>query len=441
MEQITRQIVELVLGLRGPLAYGLLAFLTWAEAAFFLGLVTPGELAIAVAGMLASRGRLAVGAVAVVAAAGTVLGNVTGYWLGRRWGPRMRQSALFQRFLGRSLTRARAYFRKRGDRAVVVGAFVSYVRIFVPFVAGVSGMSFRRFLAYGVPATAVWATAWTIGGYALGESWRALREAAGAASFLVLGLFLLALAIRWAARRIARRRDRVEALTDRLAGLAPVRWVRRGLRARLRWLDRRFGPGIARSLRLGLGFVILLVGAAAVGLVLVQVQHVRGIALIDFPVLDWMAATRTEVAVRVARIGLQAFLLPGFLVLTFLVAAAVWRWAGWSAAARATAGLLGGGLGAHFLDHYALHAVVPRTQFPSVPVAVAAALMVHVSALVGGRQRWSRAVATAGAGLFLTCTVALAALVAGWAAPSGIVLGFGLGLVWSMSLELSARLV
>lgn len=44
--------------------------------------------------------------------------------------------------------------------------------------------------------------------------------------------------------------------------------------------------------------------------------------------------------------------------------------------------------------------------------------------------------ATAGAGTFVTCAVALGTVVAGWAAPSGIALGFTMGLAWATLLEL-----
>lgn len=441
MEQLTQQIIELVLGLEGPLVYGAVAFLSWGEAAFLLGLITPGELTVAVGGMLASRGQLALGGVAAAAAVGTVLGNVTGYWLGRRWGADVRGWKPVERYLGRPLRSARALFRKRGEWAIVGGAFVSYVRMFVPFLAGDSRMPFRRFLAYCVPAGIAWAAGVAVLGFLLGESWRALQEAAGAAAFLVLVLFLLALVIRRVAVWIARRRDRLRALARWLSRTAPVRRSRRASDALLAWLRRRFEPRVARGLSLTLGFLTLLAGAAAVGIVLHQVEQVQGIARVDFPVLQWMSATRTPEAVLVARTGLRPFALPGLLALTALVvSAAWWRW-GWKTAVRAGVGLLGSGLGARFLDEYVLHAVVPRSEFPSVPVAVAASLLVHATGVARARGRWGATVATAAVGLFLACTVALAALVAGWAAPSGVVLGFGLGLTWSTALELSTRVV
>lgn len=440
MEQLVQQILEFILALRGPVVYAVVGFLTWAEAAFFLGLVTPGELAMAVGGVLASRGQVSAVGVAAAAAAGTVLGNTTGYWLGRRWGPAVLGWAPVQRFLGRSVRNARSFFDRRGEWGIVVGQFVSYVRIFVPFLAGASGVSVRRFLAYGVPTAVVWSVAWVAVGVGLGESWRMLRDVAGPASFLVLALFLLALAIRRAALWIARRKERFRALARWVLTRAPVLRARRLTGALLGWLGERFDPRVARGLNVTLGFLVLLAGSAVVGIVVHQVENARGIARIDVPALQWMAATRTEAAVEIARGALEAFRVPGFLAPAALGAAWAWWRVGWTAAARVILGLVGAGLGAHLLDERVLHGVVPRAGYPSVPVAVAAGLMVHATAVVGARRAWGGTVAAAAVGLFLACAVALAALVAGWAAPSGIALGFGLGLAWSTVLELPARL-
>lgn len=440
MQQLVEGAIQTVLGLSGPAVYAIVAALSWAEAAFFLGLVTPGELAMAGGGVLASRGQVALGWVGAAAAIGTVLGNTTGYWLGRAWGARLLEWKLLRRYLGTPLEATRSFFARRGEWAIVVGRFASYLRIFVPFLAGASGMSYRRFAAFDLPTGAAWSVGWVVLGFVLGESWDVLRIAVGPAAFLVLILFVLALMIRWLAVRIARRQEPVEAAARRVPNATAVLWMRRRLRPLIRWIGRRLDPRVARGLNLTLGFLALLAGAGGVGLVLGHTQAVRGLALVDFPVLEWMAATRTDEAVRAARLGLRLFQPPGMLVPTLLlVLLAAWR-AGWAAAARAAVGILGSGLGAHLLDRFVLEGVVPRAQFPAIAVAVAAALLVHATAAAGARLAWSRVVATAALGLFLVCTVGLATIVAGWAAPSGIALGFALGLTWATGVEMQGRL-
>lgn len=439
MGQLVDQILATLFELPGPAVYLAIGVLCWAEAPFFLGLITPGELAIAGGGVLASRGQVAVAGVAGAALAGTVLGNGVGFWLGRTWGPRLLGWGPLRKLLGGPIDATRSYFSRRGDWAVVLGRFASYARIFVPFLAGTSDMSYRRFLALDLPAAAVWAAGWALLGFALGESWNVLLEVTGPAAFLILALFLLAALIRWAAVRIARVEEPIQALAHRVLGARGAVWARSRWRGLGRWLGRRFDPRPARGLNLTLGFLAILLGVGGVGLVLDNTAAVRGLATLDFPVLEWMSVTRTEAAVRVARTGLWPFQWPGFLLPALLAAGLLgWR-LGWRAALRAALGILGAGLGAHLLDRFVLEGVVPNAQFPSVAVAVAAALLVHTTAAAGRHLAWGRTVAAGATGFFLACTVALGTLVAGWAAPSGIALGFALGLGWAASVEVQAR--
>lgn len=439
-EGLVRAAVEAVLALDGPAIYAAVGVLSWAEAAFFLGLVTPGELAMAAGGALASRGQAALAGVGLAAALGTVVGNATGYWAGRVWGSLLLGWTPLRRWFGGSIDATRAFFAHRGEWAIVFGRFASYLRIFIPFLAGASGMSFRRFTAFDLPSAVVWSVGWVLIGFALGESWRALLGTVGPAAFLVLILFALAVAIRWLAVRVARRPEPIRAAARRLTGARPVIRLHLGLNRLLGWLGRRFDPRLARGLGLTLGFLCLLVGIGGVGLVLGHTRAVRGLALIDFPVLEWMAATRTPEAVRTARTGLRLFQWPGMIVPSVIAAALLaWR-AGWPSGVRALVGILGSGLGAHLLDRLLLEGVVPRAQFPATSVAVGAALLVHATAAAGSRLAWGRGVTAAAFGLFLACAIALATVVAGWSAPSGIALGFALGLAWSAALEVPPRL-
>lgn len=184
----------------------------------------------------------------------------------------------------------------------MAGQFVSYVRIFAPFMAGASGVSVRRFLAYGVPTAIVWSVAWVAVGVGLGEPWRMLRDVAGPASFLVLALFLVGLAIRRAAVWVARRRDRIEALARWVLTRAPVLRTRRLVGALLGWIGQRFDPRMARGLNVTLGFVVLPGGPVIVGLVLHQVANARGIALGSGPGVAWSTALElpTRLGGRVA---------------------------------------------------------------------------------------------------------------------------------------------
>ncbi|MFO7582011.1 DedA family protein [Guyparkeria sp.] len=416
--------------------YVVLGVLCWAEAAFFLGFVTPGELAVVIGGILASRGQIEMGPLLGVVVSATVMGNTTGFYLGRRWGTRMLQWAPLQRFFGRSIRRGQDFMQRRGEWAIVLGRVSTPTRIIVPFLAGASEMPYRRFLLFDVPASVVWAITFITLGVVLGASWDVLKEVTGTAALLLLILFIVALIIRWVATRIAANRRRMEEVflvTLRITGFSGVA---RTLTPGLHWLSRRLNPRLAQGLSLTLSFLALLVAAGAIGLVVSQTRAVAGLALIDFPVLEWMGDVRTEQAVAVARGGLLAFHWPGILVLAIpLIAFVSWR-AGWGAALRIGVGVICAAGGAYFLDRFVLEGVVPDAEFPSVPVAAAAALLIQTTALTFRISNWGPAVAYAGVGAFVLFTVALGTLVAGWAAPSGIVLGLALGIGWATLVEL-----
>lgn len=416
--------------------YLLIGVFCYAEAAFFLGFVTPGELAVVTGGILASNGQVELAVLIGVVLSATVAGNATGFYLGRRFGEGLLNKPILQRFLGGAIEKAEHFMLTRGEWAIVLGRISTPTRVITPFLAGTSGMTYRRFVIYDVVASLLWATCFLLLGYFLGESWDQIQEISGTAAILVLILFVTALIIRWVAVRIAANQRRAEAAFRLALRVTGTRGVARTLAPGFRWLGHRLDPRIAQGLSLTLCFTALLIAIGAAGLIFSQTDAIWGLARIDFPVLEWMGATRTDQAVDIARSVLHAFHWPGMVAVMVPVAALVWWRADWIAALRFAVGVIGATGGAFVLDRFVLTSHVPNAEFPSVSVAAAAALLVHATALATRLRGWSAAVGWAAFGSFLVFTVGLATLVAGWSAPSGIALGLALGMAWALSLEL-----
>jgi membrane protein DedA with SNARE-associated domain len=433
------RILQPLLELPPVTVYLLIGLLCWSEGAFFLGLVTPGELAVVTGGILASRGHLEMTVLLGVVVFATIAGNATGFYAGRRWGGRMLGWAPLQRFFGPTIRSVQDFMFRRGEWAIVLSRVSTPTRVIVPFLAGASEVRYRRFVLLDVPASLVWAVVWATLGFVLGASWDLLREVSGNAALLVLILFLLAVIIRWVAARIVANRRRVEALFRLALRVTGTRGIARALAPGFFWLSRRFDPRVAQGLSLTLSFFALLAAIGGIGLVFSHTQAVRGLALIDFPVLEWMGETRTDEAVSIARSGLLAFHWPGVVWIAVPLMVLAWWRVGWFAAIRIGVGLVGAAGGAYVLDRFVIDGHVPGAEFPSVPVAVAAALLVHTTALTSRMFDWGGAVACAAFGTFVLCTVALGTVVAGWAAPSGIALGLALGMAWATALELLGR--
>ena len=434
--ELIDSILQSALALPPLTLYLLIGVLCWTEAAFFLGFVTPGELAVVIGGILASRGQLEMGPLLSVVAFATITGNATGFYIGRRWGNRILECGPLERFLGPSIRRVQDFMRRRGEWAIVLGRVSTPTRIIVPFLAGASQVPYRRFMLFDIPASLIWAVTFSMLGFVLGASWEVVREVTGTAAVLVLILFILALLLRWAVARIAANRRRVEAMFRLALRVTGTRGIARALAPGFQWLTRRFDPALAEGLSLTLSFFTLLGAAAGVGMVIDQIQDGDGLALIDFPVLNWMAEVRTDQAVSISRAVLAAFDWPGILALVIpLLAFALWH-AGWMAAFRIFVGVVGAVGGAYFLDRFILTGHVPNAEFPSVSVAAAAALLIQTTAFTFRELNWGAAVICAGIGTFVLCTVALGTLVAGWAAPSGVALGLALGLAWAATVAL-----
>jgi membrane protein DedA with SNARE-associated domain len=125
------------------------------------GIPLPGETALVTAGVLAASGRLHHSIVLVIAAAaaGAVVGDNVGYWVGRRGGRRLLERwPPVARHAARVLPPAERFFARHGAKTVFVGRFVAVLRVTAAWLAGVGRMPWWRFLAWNAAGGVCWAT-------------------------------------------------------------------------------------------------------------------------------------------------------------------------------------------------------------------------------------------------------------------------------------------
>ena len=174
----------------GAWTYALVAGLAFLETGAFVGLIAPGETAIVLGGVVAAQGEVSLPLILLAAWLAAALGDLASFVLGRRLGRRFliahgpRVGVTAPR-----LARVDAFFDRHGGKAILIGRFIGLVRAVAPFVAGASGLSLRRFLPFSLVGTFLWATAFTLAGYAFHESF---ESAAGALTHVALALAVLA---------------------------------------------------------------------------------------------------------------------------------------------------------------------------------------------------------------------------------------------------------
>jgi len=133
--------------------------------------------------------------------AAAFLGNVVGYEIGRKIGPPL--YAKDRRFLKKKyFDETEAFFDKHGNKALVIGRFVAFVRTFITVVAGVTKMDRRRFYVWSFVGAVLWVASITVLGYLLGQRVPWLRDNI---DYVILGIFALG-AVLMAAEAIRRRR-------------------------------------------------------------------------------------------------------------------------------------------------------------------------------------------------------------------------------------------
>jgi membrane protein DedA with SNARE-associated domain len=118
----------------------------------------PGETALIAAAIYASNGHLSIIAVIAVAAAAAIIGDNIGYWLGREGGRRLLyRYRLLARFADRVLPPAERFFERHGGKAVFFARFFGGVRVTGAWMAGITRMSWWKFLFWNALGGIVWA--------------------------------------------------------------------------------------------------------------------------------------------------------------------------------------------------------------------------------------------------------------------------------------------
>jgi membrane-associated protein len=150
----------------GVWTYALVGALAFLETGAFVGLIAPGETALALGGVVAATGDISLALMIPIAWACAAAGDLTSFMLGRKLGTPWldKHGARFGISVARR-EQVERFLDKYGPRAILIGRFIGIVRAVAPFLYGSSGMRLRTFVPWSIVGTGVWATAFTLVGY------------------------------------------------------------------------------------------------------------------------------------------------------------------------------------------------------------------------------------------------------------------------------------
>src|SRR3954469_12405505 len=154
--------------LSGWLGYATLFGIVFSETGLLVGFFLPGDSLLFTVGVVANAGQLNLGLVIVVMSLGALLGDSTGYFLGRKTGPRIFSRPDSRLFRQEYITRTKLFYEKYGGKTIIMARFLPIVRTFAAFVAGVGQMPYLKFLPYSVCGGVLWVLSLTTLGYEVG---------------------------------------------------------------------------------------------------------------------------------------------------------------------------------------------------------------------------------------------------------------------------------
>jgi membrane protein DedA with SNARE-associated domain/membrane-associated phospholipid phosphatase len=316
-----KKVIEDVAEALGPWTYALVGVLAFLETGAFVGLVAPGETVVIAGGVIAGQGEIQLIVLIGLVWGCAVLGDTTSFYVGHRLGRRfLEKHGPRVKITHERLEQVESYFDRYGGRTILIGRFIGLVRALAPFIAGSSGLPYRRFIPYSIVGCGIWSTTFCVLGYVF---WRSFDRVAHIAGQAIFGFGVTVAVIVGVVAAYKRRHDirdwlqehRRDPLIRPLFAIgAPLyRWVVRPI-ARLaspyvRFAGQRLMPG-----DLGLELTTL-ASVAGVGLFvffayLIELDRSLSPTPFDNELLDLADELRMDVLVDVAKVVTELGALP-----------------------------------------------------------------------------------------------------------------------------------
>ena len=157
-------------------AFGAYAFwgvvaVIFAETGLLVGFFLPGDSLLFLTGLLIGTGVIAqpIWFACLVLIVAAFVGNLIGYWIGRKAGPSVFNRPNSRFFKQIYVDKTHAFFERYGGRAIILARFVPIVRTFITVMAGVGKMDFRSYALYSGIGAVLWGGLVTLSGYWLGN--------------------------------------------------------------------------------------------------------------------------------------------------------------------------------------------------------------------------------------------------------------------------------
>ena len=336
-----KDVIEDIAEALGPWTYALVGVMAFLETGAFVGLVAPGETVVIAGGVIAGEGTISLLPLIAIVWICAILGDTTSFFIGRRLGRNfLEKHGPRVKITHERLDQVDGYFDRHGGKTILVGRFIGLVRALAPFIAGSSGLSYRRFIPYSIIGTGLWSTIFCTLGYIFWRSFDRVAHVAGQAIFGFGVTVAVIVGVVVAYKRRADIRDWLLAHESHplvrplfIVGRPLYRWVVKpvydAVVPELRFLWNRVTPG-ELGLELSTAVAVAGVGIFVYVLYIVELSGDPGPTPLDTELLDLADKLYNAALVDVAQVVSALGALPTVLALvlaTSVLLAVRQRWA------------------------------------------------------------------------------------------------------------------
>lgn len=172
-----------------------------------IGIPFPAETTLVTAGVTLAHSLGFTLALIFVGAAGNIIGSSIAYFIGRYLG---RPIILrFGRYIGITevrLAKVEEQFRDKSTLFLIAGKFIAFVRIVIPYLAGINDVNFARFSVLNALSAVVWAALFITLGRAVEDVWHHYKlffeHHILISSLIVLAIVALGFLVKWIEGRL-----------------------------------------------------------------------------------------------------------------------------------------------------------------------------------------------------------------------------------------------
>lgn len=155
----------------GNLTYAILFFIIFAETGFVVTPFLPGDSLLFAVGALSAKDNagLDLTTLIVLLSLAAIIGNTINYRIGYFIGPKIFEQEKIRFIKKEYLLKTQAFYDKYGVMAVILSRFIPIIRTFVPFIAGISQMDWKKYMLYNIIGGLAWVIIGTVAGYLFGN--------------------------------------------------------------------------------------------------------------------------------------------------------------------------------------------------------------------------------------------------------------------------------